>query len=1526
MASTDLIKSPQERALEALIWDRLSAFWTNVYDPSDKDALNAMYDAFLKSLDAEYVRLFQIDDNKSLDTAPIFTQRRWVRFDLNRYATLKKWFRFLVAGDPAITTGGVAGSGTGEVATDDGTGIPGGSNESSCGATVTNHTKHWHIAFPWKMVNDPAKSMADRQTVELSFPIFLSLTKVWKLDVTGTGTLLAPGIDYVIGSNGKSIRIIQAAPSHRYEMEVAFDLGDPVFEGQAPAMRAAIGFQTPGTLLLPPGFGNGLPVHVMIVRNPPAMSVSPADGTVVGTATNTLFYTTERIFVPFAYGHEDGVTYRSTTQVQLPSTVSLNANDVVLLFGCQQGDSVANHQHIHATRDIGTSVPVSSLSLYEYNAVPPVFGLVGIFANEFRLSVNGKLLAPAEYTFDSATGLVAFKVPQAPTANNLVRIDLEYTSEAVGSADAADTSGHLHYVCAVTVAEVPEVYDTFDDGGIFDDDIEPLAVFDSTTAINSIVLDVNADLATLNVYLAGLLMESGSNYTASVIGTGAAAQLRVFFASQIKGRTVVVTYRAPALMVQIGGSDLTRATGVVSAGTNGVASSNRYGITQHVLNNLAANFVQLTTAFKTLYQVSDQDMQRLIEAAYIAAAGGNPVLTLFYDEFPEYVGLPINAQGELLTAANARAVESTGTDFVDIPYLQDHVISPTVRLHAGTDFVVGRGEIAGSQALLRKRGPDDATPGQWWVPVLILDEQFLSRNFGALVGDLRESSRSYRDALAANLRLRYQGATVANLHRVVCAYLGSPAFQADAKVTGYAVETTGYAVTLSSATGDAQETFDMSRENTLPSLGQNFFPGQSLRGSVVYDKRITALIEYGHVTLSLGDDVHLLQQGDTVRMQMRDPVYGSVVWLTFTVQSVEVKTNTPAQHYVVSFTRAANYVPFNGAKFRAYRDNGAPYAAIEGSITAVDPLHQKYLTLNDGTRYPVQLEAADAFAIGEAVFRGDPLDPSMALVYDDVARPDWYRYKAVDFQANLRGVVPFASDLIGSGFITIQPNGDDYAYIRISPTPPDLLRGTRLDVVLDLDGSKIRYEIGGPGVGQGEYYAQGPLVGNRAATGTVNILRLEQPNSQFLEISPGTGYLPNVTVEAEAPIGTAFLATNATSGFPDRGRCQVTLLDGPGGGPGSTLEFSYDGKGTHELHNLQWGSRTDPANESYVGFGPVLAVGCIVTLVGRFAHEMVNPAFYALVRARAAHVGQTNAVQVTPENAATLYGLLKNSSTVIETSVMTHPQPMLDAIAEATPVGSTTIIFGRQAVADTLDLAPSDNVAVFQTPSVVVTAADPLLLPVDSGNIPVIWLPPDIMSVGLGSDLLLGLLTPPPGVLTEPFTYHWTVTEEVNVTAPATFTDPTQKTLRIDLNDTQSILYVKLKVTHPVTRTTVSSVVRVRRFNTPAVSVVITNPTTGTAYPNNDWGVPSPAPTLDLQAVVDPAVPSAAIGPYAYTWSVIDEALNPAPTILNGGTATPTFTGVANNAVLKVTMSVTATGIPVTMTRAFTKVFRIRVI
>jgi len=491
--------------------------------------------------------------------------------------------------------------------------------------------------------------------------------------------------------------------------------------------------------------------------------------------------------------------------------------------------------------------------------------------------------------------------------------------------------------------------------------------------------------------------------------------------------------------------------------------------------------------------------------------------------------------------------------------------------------------------------------------------------------------------------------------------------------------------------------------------------------------------------------------------------------------------------------------------------------------------------------------------------------------------------------------------------------------------PPPLVRGTLLVVVSDSDGKTYTLEVSGPGVNPGQYYAKTTLVGTKVITGTVDVRRPPTPNAEYLELSPGS-LLPTVTTTTKTLLGTSYLAVTDTTTFPANGRCRVTLLDGPAGSPGTTVEMSYSGKATYELRNVRWGSSPSLESEIYGAHGSEVAAGCVITLIGRYADSLINPAFAALVKARAKHPGSATSVLVTADNAKQLYDLLKNTSTIVETTVMTHPAPMLDAIAEATPVGSTTVIFSKQVFSDTLDVTPSDSQAMFQTPSVQITVADPAVAPVTPGNIPTIWLPPNLMSLGLGSTLDLGAGTNP-NQLQGPFEYQWSVVDQINAAVPATTSSLDGPTLRIDLGDPQSLLYVKLTVRHPVTGASCTSVVYVRRFNIPGITVQVTSPTNGTPLAGGDWNVPSPNPVISLQALVDPAVAPVGIAPYTYSWAVVNEqAPYAAPSIAGGTTATPTLSSVASNAVLKVTLTLVASGIDGSLTNTFQKVFRVRLV
>jgi hypothetical protein len=379
---------------------------------------------------------------------------------------------------------------------------------------------------------------------------------------------------------------------------------------------------------------------------------------------------------------------------------------------------------------------------------------------------------------------------------------------------------------------------------------------------------------------------------------------------------------------------------------------------------------------------------------------------------------------------------------------------------------------------------------------------------------------------------------------------------------------------------------------------------------------------------------------------------------------------------------------------------------------------------------------------------------------------------------------------------------------------------------------------------------------------------------------------------------------------------------------GTMLEFSYASTSTYELRGLVWGS-VGRANSEVLGtFTSTIAVGCVVSVVGRLATSVVSPAFSALVAERALDGDSKQPVVATETNAAPLYQLLKNTSVIVETSVLTYPAPLVDLIEDTTPVGSTVLMFSRHVVNETVGMTPSDGALSYQLPTLSITPAYPSGLPVTPGSTPIIWLPPNNTSVGLGSDFNLGSMTPPPGQLQGPFSYQWTVQNQADVSIQFTTTDLTQPTLAISNIDPDSVLAVELQVTDATTGVVISAVATVQRFNAPYLAAVVEDLTgiqLGEALVGQNWAIPTGSTSFQIQGSVIPAVPPTVIGPYTYTWTVVD-SVHGNPTVTGANTLNPTITGATSGATLVATLTVVATGIPSPLTRTFVLTFDIALV
>lgn len=1232
MGQYDDTRSPQADILDEILWGRLSNFWSDFYDPSDRQALNAMYEASMKVLDAESVRLFQLADSTCVDTCPVYSQRRWVRLDLNRYAPLKAWFKYLVGGS--------------------------GVNTNDDCVNPSNHARHWHLNAPWVLSTDTSQSLDVRRVIHVGYPISANLTGVY----TG-GLRLAPGIDYSISADGKSILLAGGVPGQVYQLDLALDLSSTYYDGTKPMVVTPIG-SADGDLLLPDGVGMGQPVLVMIVRSPPPFTVDPATGAALCTASNNAAWTTDRTLVL-------GSTYITNNRIRLPAGYAVSPTDLVQVFGLAPGDFTVQHQHQRMSLQISSATPVSEVSADGFAAGLPAFGLVGGLGTVLHISANGKLIAPEDYRFDLPGRSISFSPPLAVGPDG-VRIDIEYTVETSAASTAATSTSHLHHLCAAHSVVVVSTPDAFDDGGTYDDG----GVFDSATATNVYQLKGVIDLATLEIYISGVLLATPGGYVAGVVGSGSSAVTQIVFSQNIAGLDLLFSYRSATAATVFGGTDL---------------SSSQYAITQSALDNLSRNYVNVTTAFKQAYGVSDADLQWLVEAAYVSAAGGNPLLTLFFDEFPEYSRLPIDSPSQSLTADQTRNIESADIELIDIPFLVDRVVDPTTRLQSGVDFSVSNGSILGSPSLLASRGPDDANPGVWWVPLLVLDERLLAKNFGALVGDVRPSSVEYAAALRANLWLRYQGASLGSVKSAVCAYLGSPVFASDGFVQGYRNVQTGWSVTLANSVTGYSQAFAFSLGDKTPAVGDSFFAGQSLRGSPVYATNHLAVTSWDGSKLVVRDFLPDAAAGDVCHLHLTDPATGLPAWVVFHIASISSGEDLGGPLFVLTFKERSSLLATAPVACHIVRDFGPPYSTFDGTVQSVIAVTQKQLQLRDGTTYTVPADAPEGYGPGDKVSRGYPVLPHLATVYDDVSRPGWHWITPSQYQNSLsvNYDVYAPPTYTGNGVLTYR--GLEYAILAVSPAGLAVKAG---DTVLFTapSGAVAKLQVVGPTAAYGSWYVYDTAVTGSTASVSGSFTGIT-PSGPDLSIEQGTGTpawtAPSTTLQSPTLYGGAALITN-TSTFPAAGRVAVVTPTG------AMFECEYKQNVNGILQELNW----DPSATA-VALPPALPTGSVVYLTAKLRSKILHPAFLSLVQQRC--TGTT----VTDRNADALYGVLKASAAVVETAHVNWPTALSDLLTDTTPAKSSVILFARHVVADAIPLQGSDSAFQFQPPTLSVTVSTP---------------------------------------------------------------------------------------------------------------------------------------------------------------------------------------------------------------------------
>lgn len=1242
-------RSGQQDIIDEVVWNQLPGFWSKVMDPSDRDALSALYESYFSVLDAEYIRLHEIDKSKAIHTCPVWSQRRWLRLDLNRYHELRAWLRFLSGDLPGVQSGAKRSD-----------------DVAKCTDDAPSHARHWHINFPF-VVSTAADP--ERRTIELGLPISAALTEVYKMseDASGrlVGTRLLPETGFEVLPNQTGLRIVKASPGDLFEVRVGFDLSGSSYQALAPTVVHAPRMLSNNVAQIPADMNTGYPIHALIVRNAPAGSDQRI------TLTNTEDFQTRREFIPFT-GDSNGAQYGRSGQLVLPPGTIIGERDVLLLFGLHIGEMRFMHNHATEmwTVSANNANPSGQRTLHPTVYIPPsIFSDGTMFTQERQLFIDGKLISPQDYQYDPISNEIVLKTPLV--FSDSVTVQLQYESQQQGTTTAMEAM-HLHFSCMIAKARTEQEWRRYDTGLESDDDTDTQGSFDSFGTTNIVYVDTLVDLASLEVYVNGVLQRPGTSYVATHDG----ARTRLTFAINIEEKPILIVYQRTAAVYQYGAYDL---------------QAGAYGFTQESLNRVLFDLDSLAKSFESAFGSSISNLSALVQAAHTAAAGGNPFLTLFFDEFPEYGALPIDADNQPFAAAIMRDLESSDTQLIDIPFMVDHVRDPTIRYQAGVDYEVVDGGISSARDLLAPRGEDDEEPGVWWCPVVLLDERLLAKSFGALLNDIDASSESYRDRLAANLRLRFTGPTVDAVQKAASVMLGSPVFTQDSVVQRVFDRRTGWSVTIVDDAGTRQQVETLPEGSRLPTVNQVMIPGQTVSQPLVHSGTLAALDYWKDNALHVMDDWRGskigAKAGDQLRLQLFDPrdPTAEPVWALFTIKALSTTDTAFGVRTVVTLDYSSALAPTTSSVFQIIRNAGPPYAAFEGFVASVVPETEKVLQ-TELEEFVLDPRLGLAHYVGDAVFRGDPVYQSLATFYDDGVRPGWHWINAADARRAWESRQARTGE---TRYATVSSGSNGFGLMSLSPVSPQPVRGTEVWFEPQA-GEGRRFTVVGLRGAQHLIYPDPGETLSGEVTLTVSAISEDQRARQFYEVSARNteGARPSATLKHTITVNADAILLSHGENFPNAGVLHIFPAQG------GVVEVTYFGRRGNEFYDLAWPG-TFPALTSPDGaVNRRIPGGTRVEAVWAFIDKRLNPAFVDLVQARVKRDYSTvsGKAVVDERNADEYYALLRSSAAVLETNAASQPRPLIKALRDTLPSGSTLVVKTRHVIVDDYEAQVSEGI------------------------------------------------------------------------------------------------------------------------------------------------------------------------------------------------------------------------------------------
>jgi hypothetical protein len=619
------------------------------------------------------------------------------------------------------------------------------------------------------------------------------------------------------------------------------------------------------------------------------------------------------------------------------------------------------------------------------------------------------------------------------------------------------------------------------------------------------------------------------------------------------------------------------------------------------------------------------------------------------------------------------------------------VHNPTVRLREGQDYDVKAGSVLSSFDLLASRGPDDDQPGVWWCPVVLFDEHFLSKNFGSLVGDVRDSTISYQQELLASYALRFTGPLFQNTAWTLAALLGSPIFTQDGTVVSTNQTIIGYRVTVGNS--DAQQVAFIPSGTTPLTVGINVVPTQSLSQAPIFNGAMQSFISLENSVLTLQLAIRP-QAGDVIKFSIVNPADPAQTPIPFTsrVVSSDVNANGLLPYTQIVMRDAPRYNPLPTASLLILRQGNPPYATISGTVLSIQPVYETVVRTTLETFTLPEGVAAEQ-RVGDHIFRGMPLFPSYADLYDSTTRPNWHWITPSDVLKNYNHKInKYGSNVTVGAIIdyrtaVVSPatSMSSYSLMVMSPQAPVPPRGSKITLTDTTTKDVFQFTVVGA-YGSGVYVTP-PVSIEKAGDISVTIPPVAGLVDFFEAPSPPQNALIETIQTYPQLVRSSSLQVVSTAMFPAAGRVAVRL---PNGG---ATEFTYTSVSDGFFLNCVWPADFPALTGVSGNLDPLLPLTSVFRLVSAFTTRRINPAFVALVNERVTQdlSNSTPTVVVTEKNIEALYALTKTGATVFESRAVTHPAALDDVLVNLMPTTTSMIALSKHVIVDVFAGGANEN-------------------------------------------------------------------------------------------------------------------------------------------------------------------------------------------------------------------------------------------